>query len=99
MFLSRACLGKKMTFIYKWLKPPRFLTCAGDHGNLPVRRLLKAQTEHKTRQDKTRQDKTRQDKTTGSKLNQMTNSIVQIQPSLSLPLWLPARGIHFTPQA
>eukprot|EP01046_Picozoa_sp_COSAG06_P023395 COSAG06_NODE_1854_length_8211_cov_50.893738_10_plen_110_part_00 len=80
MFLSRACLGKKMTFMYKWLPPPpRFLTCAGDHGNFPVRRLLKAQTEHKTRQDKT----------TGSKLNQMTNSIVQIQPSLSLPLWLP----------
>jgi hypothetical protein len=24
--LSRACLGKKMTFIYKWLKKCRFLT-------------------------------------------------------------------------
>jgi hypothetical protein len=24
--LSRACLGKQMTFIYKWLKKPVFLT-------------------------------------------------------------------------
>ena len=97
MFLSRACLGKKMTFMYKWLKPPVFLPVPETTAIFQCGACSKPKP--KTRQDKTRQDKTRQNKTTGSKLNQMTNSIVQIQPSLSLPLWLPARGIHFTPQA
>jgi hypothetical protein len=29
--LSRACLGKMLIFIYKWLKKCRFLTCIAEH--------------------------------------------------------------------
>jgi hypothetical protein len=42
--LSRACLGKKITFIYKWRKKPVFLTgqvdaCTDTHTHERVRSL------------------------------------------------------------